>query len=226
MNMARVSLNVASVRAGKPKLLVWLVVVVGVVAAAGIAAGPIMSRVEQPKYELVERAGSIEIRNYSEMILAEAKVSGEREPAIQEGFRLIAAYIFGANKPNKTIAMSAPVQQEGKQKIAMTAPVSQQADENDLWIIRFVMPANRTLDTLPQPNDPRVTLHPQPARRMLVVRFSGLATGAIIETKTAELRNYASGHNLKTTGEALAAFYNPPWTLPIFRRNEIMLQIN
>jgi hypothetical protein len=86
---------VTSVLAGKRKLLMWLVAFVGFIAFAGIAAGPIMSRVEQPKYELVESAGSIEIRDYPELIMAEANVSGEREPAIQEGFRLIAAYILG-----------------------------------------------------------------------------------------------------------------------------------
>lgn len=212
-------------RTRKRTVVIWLVAIIGILALAGIVAGPIMSRVEQPKYDVVAQAGSIEIRDYAEEIAAEAEVSGDRRTAIQEGFRLIAAYIFGANRPNARIAMTAPVQQQASEKIAMTAPVTQQAGQRDRWTVRFIMPANWTLATLPQPNDPRVTLHPQPARRMLVIRFSGLASDERIEARTAELREYAARHDIATTGEPLLAFYNPPWTLPIFRRNEIMLEV-
>lgn len=190
----------------------------------GIAAGPLMSDVEQPKYDVRTSDGSIEIRAYGPMIAAEAQVEGQRQVAIREGFGLIAAYIFGANKPNAKVAMTAPVQQQSAQKVAMTAPVTQQA-EGDSWTVRFIMPSSWTLETLPAPNDPRVMLKPIPERRMIVIRFSGTADDALIQTKTAELRNYASEHKLATTGEPLFAFYNPPWTLPILRRNEIMLEL-
>ena len=139
-------------------------------------------------------------------------------------FRLIAAYIFGANTPNAKIAMTAPVQQQSSQKIAMTAPVTQQT-AGDSWTVRFIMPSNWTLETLPAPHDTRVTLKPVPANRMLVIRFSGSASDSQIKTKTDELRRYAADKMLATVGEPLLAFYNPPWTLPFFRRNEIMLEL-
>lgn len=204
--------------------MIWLAAIAGVLAAAAIAAGPLMSRVEQPKYVVVKQAGSIEIRNYPAMIVAQTEVSGPRKAAIEEGFRLIAAYIFGANSPNTKIAMTAPVQQQAREKVAMTAPVTQQGGE-DHWTIRFIMPANRTLDTLPLPNDKRVHLRQEPAKRILAIRFSGLANDDVIGAKTVELRDYASRHDIKTTGVPLLALYNPPWTLPIFRRNEIMLDV-
>lgn len=199
--------------------IITVIIIVG-----GIAAGPIMSRVEQPEYKVTASEGAIEIRAYGPMIAAEAEVKGERKAAIQEGFRLIAAYIFGANTPNAKIAMTAPVQQQSAQKIAMTAPVTQQTEGNK-WTVRFIMPSGWTMKTLPAPNDTRVTLKPVSAKRLMTIRFSGTANDDLIRSKTDELRKYALEHKLATVGEPLLAFYNPPWTLPFFRRNEIMLEL-
>jgi SOUL heme-binding protein len=205
-------------------IYVSLAGIVAILAIAAAAAGPIMSRVEQPDYKVTMTEGAIEIRSYGPMIAAEAEVKGERQAAINEGFRLIAAYIFGANTPNAKIAMTAPVQQQSSQKIAMTAPVTQQT-AGDSWTVRFIMPSSWTLETLPAPNDPRVTLKPVAAKRLLAIRFSGTASDSLIRTKTDELRRYAAAKKLATTGEPLLAFYNPPWTLPFFRRNEVMLEL-
>jgi hypothetical protein len=194
------------------------------VILGGIAAGPIMSRVEQPDFKVISSEGSIELRQYGPMIAAEVEVQGERKAAIQEGFRLIAAYIFGANSPNAKIAMTAPVQQQNAQNIAMTAPVTQQTDGNK-WMVRFIMPSSWSLDTLPTPNDERVTLKPIPPKRMAVIRFSGTANDNLIRSKTDELRKYTSDQKLATVGEPTLAFYNPPWTLPFLRRNEVMLEL-
>ena len=183
-----------------------------------------MSRVEQPEYQIVTSEGSIEIRSYDAMIAAEAEVQGERKTAINEGFRLIAAYIFGANKPNVKIAMTAPVQQQSQQTIAMTAPVTQQSDGN-VWTVRFIMPRSWAMETLPAPNDSRVRLKPIPPKRIAAIRFSGLANDSLIQMKTEDLQKYALEHKLRTIGEPLLAFYNPPWTLPFFRRNEVMLEL-
>lgn len=195
--------------------------VLGIIAFA--AAGPIMSRVEQPEYKVEVSKGPYEVRLYGPMIAAEATVTGERKAAIRDGFRLIAAYIFGANTPNAKIAMTAPVQQQ-KQTIAMTAPVTQQGS-GQTWSVRFIMPKSWTMETLPAPNDARVVLKPVPQRRVVAVSFSGTASDAAIEQRTTELRRFAAERNLQTAGEPLFAFYNPPWTLPFLRRNEIILDV-
>lgn len=183
-----------------------------------------MSRVEQPAYQVLRSDGSIQVRAYDAMIAAEVALQGERSAALANGFQLIAGYIFGSNKPNAKIAMTAPVEQRGVQKIAMTAPVSQQAD-GDRWTVRFIMPRGWTMETLPAPTDPRVVLTSIEARVMLAIRFSGTTDGSLIASKTDELRRYATGQHIETTGEPLLAFYNPPWTLPLFRRNEVMLAV-
>jgi hypothetical protein len=195
---------------------------VALVVIVAAAAGPLMSRVEQPKYEVTSAEGSIELREYSAMILPKVEVKGERKATINEGFRLIAAYIFGANEPNAKISMTAPVQQQAKQTIAMMAPVAQQAD-GGYWTVSFIMPKGWSMDTLPAPTNKRVKLVPVPAKRMVVIRFSGTADDRSIATKTAELRKYAADHTLSVIGEPALAFYNPPWTLPFLRRNEIIL---
>ena len=195
-----------------------------VVGVAAVVAGPIMSRVEQPEYQVTSSSGSIEVRAYGPTIVAEAEVKGERKAAINEGFRLIAAYIFGSNNPKAKIEMTAPVQQQRQQKIAMTSPVTQQAD-GDSWTVRFIMPKSWTMETLPTPNDPRIKLVPVPAKRMVAIRFSGTANDNLIEAKTAELRRYATEQKLLTIDDPVLAFYNPPWTLPFLRRNEIMLEL-
>ncbi len=211
------------VQPGRRRLFYWIASTLVILVVAASAAGPIMSRVEQPEYKIEASDGPFEIRSYGPMIAAEAVVEGERKAAINEGFRLIAAYIFGANKPNAKIAMTAPVQQQ-KQTIAMTAPVTQHGSGN-AWTVRFIMPKSWTMETLPTPTDARVSLKPIPARRFVAITFSGFATSEAIEKHTDELRRYAADHKLSTTGEPLMAFYNPPWTLPFFRRNEVMLEL-
>ncbi len=131
------------------KWIYWLgaIAVASLVAAA--AAGPIMSQVEQPDYTVEASDGPFEVRLYGPMIAAEATVAGERKEAINAGFRLIAAYIFGANKPNAKIAMTAPVQQQQQETIAMTAPVTQQGAGNS-WNVSFIMPKSWTMETLPE----------------------------------------------------------------------------
>jgi hypothetical protein len=210
--------------AKKRRMITWAFLGVAIAAIAAAAAGPIMSRVEQPKYTVNRSDGATEIRDYGSMIAAEVEVSGERRAAINEGFRLIAGYIFGANKPNAKIAMTAPVEQQAKQTIAMTAPVTQQSRDRS-WTVRFIMPKSWTMETLPTPTDDRVKLVPLPSKQMVVIRFSGVANDALIATKTSELRQYAADNKLSLRGEPVLAFYNPPWTLPFFRRNEIMLEL-
>jgi hypothetical protein len=208
----------------KRRLAYWIgggLMLVGIAAAV---AGPVMSRVEQPDYKVEQSDGAIEIRAYGPMIAAEAVVEGERKEAINQGFRLIAAYIFGANQPKAKIEMTAPVQQQ-KETIAMTAPVSQQGRGNS-WTVRFIMPKNWTMQTLPTPNNERVSLNPIPAKRFVALRFSGFTTDAAITRRIDELRRHAADHKLSTTGEPLLAFYNPPWTLPFLRRNEVMLELS
>jgi len=199
-------------------------VIVGVAVLGSALWGPIVSNVEQAKYNVVEKYSNIEIRDYASMIVAEAEVSGARENAISEGFRIIADYIFGNNSTAQKVSMTAPVTQQGMEKIAMTAPVTQQGN-GDTWLVRFVMPVTYTMETLPKPNNSAVKLNEIGEKRYAVIRFSGMAGKDNLKRHTDELSQFVSAKKLKLLSTPTYAFFNPPWTLPFFRRNEVMMEI-
>lgn len=205
-------------------LKILIAVLVGIIILAALA-GNIMSNVEQPDYKVVTSEKNIEIRDYPPMTLAEVEVSGERKQAISEGFRILADYIFGNNTSNKKMEMTAPVTHQLSEKMAMTAPVLQEL-HMDKWKVRFVMPKKYTFETLPKPNSKDVILIPLPARRFAVIRFSGLADNESIKLHTDELEAYIVAEKLNPIGGTVLAFYNPPWTIPFLRRNEVMIQVD
>jgi hypothetical protein len=201
----------------------WIALGVGVVvAAAGVWSQ--MSHVEEPKFSVIEKDGAFEIRDYPPIIVAEATVQGTREVAINQGFRVIADYIFGNNVSAKKVAMTAPVTQAPSEKVAMTVPVTQQGS-GDSWTVRFVMPAEYTMDTLPKPKNSAVTLKAVEGQRMAVIRFSGVADDQGLAARGAELQTFLSKRNLAALAPASFAFYNPPWTLGFLRRNEVMIPV-
>ena len=207
------------------KYMWWLLAIVAVVLLGAALWGPIVSNVEHPKYTLIERSGNIEIRDYAPMIVAETEVTGERREAISKGFRLIADYIFGNNIAAQKIPMTAPVTQRGSEKIAMTAPVTQQSVGKS-WRVRFVMPSKYTMETLPKPNNPAVELKEIPGKRFAAIRFSGMGGQDSLERHTKELDEFLSAKNLTPLSPPTYAFYNPPWTLPFLRRNEVMVELS
>lgn len=194
-------------------------------AFAGLMlSGPVMA-VEEPKYQVVSKDEAFELRDYPGMIAAEVTVSGERDAAMNAGFRLIADYIFGNNRQSAKVAMTAPVTQSAaSEKIAMTAPVTQSGSGTS-WTVRFIMPARYTMATLPQPNNDRVTLVELPAQRFAVLRFSGTVGAKDIAARTQELMTWAKGKGLVMQGEVTLARYDPPWTPWFLRRNELMVPV-
>lgn len=195
--------------------------------------------IEEPSFELIEKSEPYEIRQYRSFIVAETVVDGDLDAASNAGFRLIADYIFGNNiavsdragdKTGEKIAMTAPVAAEPvSEKIAMTAPVlaePQAAGMNaSRWRIHFVMPGRYTLATLPKPVNPAVQLRAVPGQRYAVLVFSGLAGAEKVQAKSDELLAWVSQRGFKTRGAVQLARYNPPWTLPFFRRNEVMIEL-
>lgn len=190
---------------------------------------------EEPKYVLLEKSEPFELRAYAPLIVAEVKVDGDLDAASAQGFRLIAAYIFGKNQVAEKIAMTAPVgiessDQNKSAKIAMTAPVKIEGGKPletaaNQWTVSFVMPAEYTLSSLPKPLNPQINIREVPAEKRAVITFSGFYNEDKVQEKTQALREWMKTKNLKPVGEPQFARYNPPWTLPFMRRNEIMIQV-
>lgn len=190
-----------------------------------VPAGLAMA-VETPPYTTVVRDGDYEVRDYPALVVAEVTVEGEQKVAANKGFRLLAGYIFGANRKRQDIAMTAPVaQQAAGEKIAMTAPVAQAPGAAGAWVVRFTMPGQWSLQTLPVPDNPAVTLRNTAPARFAVLRFSGLAKPDDVRARSAELLAWAKARKLRAAGPVSLAQYNPPWTLPFLRRNEVMVEV-
>ncbi len=184
---------------------------------------------EEPKFTLLEKDQSFELRLYEPKILAEVLVSGTMREASSKGFKLIADFIFGNNiatsGKSEKISMTAPVLIEPHaEKIFMTAPVNVEQSGAG-WKVNFVMPSQYTLETLPKPNNPVVKIKPIPAKKFAVIQFSGLVDEEKMAKKVNDLEQWISTKQLKVLGNAELARYNPPWTLPFLRRNEVLIEV-
>ena len=195
-------------------------IVLAACSVVGIRTGT-----EEPAYTVVDHVGELEIRQYAPRIAAETVIEGQ-DPgqAIQTGFRRVAGYIFGGNKAKTKIAMTAPVAQSSE-KIAMTAPVAQARDAQGRQLVRFFMPAEWTLATLPVPDDPSVHLVEVPAETMAVLRFTGSHSPDTLAERQAELLRLLGPSHFHADGPPVSWFYDPPWTLPWLRRNEVAVPV-
>jgi hypothetical protein len=185
---------------------------------------------EEPKYTLLEKDQAFELRAYTPKIIAEVIVDGDMREASSKGFRLIADFIFGNNTAqsgkSEKISMTAPVSMELRaEKISMTVPVGVQ-QASDGWKVYFVMPSQYALETLPKPNNPLVSIKQIPSQKFAVVRFSGLVDEEKMANKVVELTHWIEIKKLKMIGGPELARYNPPWTLPFLRRNEVMIAVD
>ncbi|OBH88190.1 MULTISPECIES: heme-binding protein [unclassified Mycobacterium] len=199
------------------------------VAESLLAVGGVRVGLEEPTYTHQRITDNVEIRHYGPRIAAETIVDADQHRARDVGFRRLAGYIFGGNRDNSSIAMTAPVSQQpsrGGQQIAMTAPVVQSAGPEAGWMIRFFMPAKWTMETLPTPNDAQVRLVAVPSATVAVLRFSGDRSPKAVASRTGELSKVLQDRGIEATGDAEAWFYDPPWTLPMRRRNEVAIPID
>jgi len=197
-------------------------VVESVLSIAGIRVGT-----EEPHFLRRPLTKTIEIRRYGPRIAAETTVAADEDRAREIGFRRLARYIFGGNHRGEGIAMTAPVaqQQGGGDEIAMTAPVAQSRKDDSGWRVRFFMPSKWTMETLPVPDDDSVRLVTVPGETVAVLRFSGDRSPRAVAARTEELLKTLSDNDIETVGDAMAWFYDPPWTLPFRRRNEIAVPV-
>ena len=185
--------------------------------------------IEEPTYTVVQKTEVFEVRQYAPYLVAEVVVPGPASEAGSQGFRLLGGYIFGKNKGERKLEMTAPVMQSALPpappvKLEMTAPVTQTAVAGG-FLVQFVMPKPYTLATLPEPLDAQVKLREVPGSRIAVIRFSGSWSQSIYEEQLQILRSALVTAGMATTGEPVSSRYNSPFSLPFLRRNEIWLNL-
>jgi hypothetical protein len=202
--------------------------VAGLAPLWGCSVVGIRSGYEQPPYTVLERIGeSVELRHYGTRLAAEATVEGaDAEAGCNEAFKVLFDYISGTNQGQSKVVLTAPVEVGSEaEEIAMTVPIETVASDNGRYTMRFFLPGSYTKATAPEPTDARVQIVEVPPASVAVLRFSGSREEERIDKRKAELMEALNDPGWKVTGAPTALFYDPPWTIPFLRRNEVVVTV-
>jgi SOUL heme-binding protein len=193
-----------------------------------LAAMPLFSHaIEEPGYELIKKLDTVELRQYAPYVVAEVVLEATAEDAGYQAFPILAGYIFGKNKGERKLEMTAPVTQTAVPapvRMDMTAPVTQAAVAGGMRV-QFVLPKGVTLASAPEPIDPRVQLREVPAAAWAVIRYSGTWSRANYDEHLGKLQAALAAAGVGTQGQPMLARYNGPMTPWFMRRNEIWLAL-
>lgn len=209
------------------KAAAWIASACGGVAALALSVLPATSHaIEEPSYTVQRSLGEhIEVREYAAYTVAEVTVSADANDAGNRAFPILAGYIFGKNKGERKLAMTAPVTQTAVPvKMAMTAPVSQTPSGSG-FLVQFVLPQGVTVANAPEPLDSRIHLREMPAQRIAAIRYSGFWSEANYQEHLAQLQAGLRAAELAWVGEPVYSRYNGPATPWFLRRNEIWLSL-
>jgi hypothetical protein len=186
------------------------------------------SGTEQVSYTVVAHLDdNTEVRRYPPQLVAETSVTAPDESSARnKAFRVLFDYISGANRSQKKVAMTAPVETAAApEKIAMTVPVETNVQAEGSYAMRFFLPAEYTMETAPEPTDPKVRILEVPERTIAVLRFGGSRSSENVARHASELDRVISGSSWRAVGEPTTLFYDPPWTIPFLRRNEVAVPV-
>ncbi len=187
------------------------------------------SGVENAPYSVIDADidSKIEVRQYAPMILVSAKMSSSGQNG---AFRKLFRYITGSNQGTAEIAMTAPVFMGNSEfnqgiDIPMTAPVFMD-ERGGEPTMSFVMPNHFTLETTPQPSDPELWVSEIKGLAVVAIQFNGLLSDSNVKKYTAQLSEWIDKRGFTVAGNPITAGYNGPMTLPIYRRNEVLIKID
>ncbi|AIT09539.1 SOUL heme-binding protein [Candidatus Francisella endociliophora] len=185
-----------------------------------------INNVPEAKYKDIKKDDNFSVRLYAPLTEAQVTVEDSNyKSAVNKGFNYLFKYITGANISKQDIQMTTPVKiEQESQKIQMTAPVMIAGDDNS-WTIAFVLPAQYTLKNAPTPTNDKVKIVEKPEAKMAVITFSGFLDKDTIDSNTTKLKTWIKSNNYEIVGQPEAAGYNPPWTIPFMRTNEVMIPI-
>ena len=191
------------------KWLISLLVIAAVFLVFQLVVSMTTSDIETPKYKVLKKYPRFELRQYESMMLATTNLGvASFDEKSSEGFRTIASYIFGKNKSNE--------------KIAMTAPVIYHADS--ISTLSFVVPRSKTQESMPVPIDQNLTFVVQAPKLLAVLDFGGFINDEKLAARMAELKKAVLKEGFQIKGKGYFFGYNPPWQL-IGRKNEVAFEL-
>lgn len=182
--------------------------------------------VKEPLYDSLKYDAPFEVRTYESIVMATTLSEGAFGQSQNAPFQRLFDYISGNNSGNAEISMTAPVLMKPEPiEIPMTAPVLMEARGEETWTMSFVLPAEYTLESAPKPKDPKVYIEEKKNVKFAVITFSGLFNERNFEINRLKLEDWMKSQDLVAAGPPLRAGYNPPWTIPALRRNEILIPV-
>lgn len=190
---------------------------------------------ETVEFKVLSRRDQYEIREVEPYFVAETTMpakSGFDFNGASRSFNVLAEYLFGKNTTKEKMEMTTPVlttkNQSGGVKMDMTTPVlTTKMEEQDKWKMSFVMPSKYGAN-LPLPKDSSVRIKEVPRKIVAVVSFSGFVNDEEVRQRELKLREALKRDGqfkIKQGTSVEVAQYNPPFTLPFQRRNEIALEV-
>ena len=165
---------------------------------------------ETARYEVTKIISEkIEVREYKNLVLATIST---KEGSENNNFRTLFKFISGENEQDQEIKMTTPVFQENiKNKKSMS----------------FVMPGRFNKDNLPKPKNKNIRIELLKNTKFIAIRFSGRATDKNFSKYQKILEQSIEENNLEADlTNPINAYYNSPWTLPFFKRNEVLFRLN
>lgn len=206
--------------------MLWIYILLGVIVMVTLAMA-LRTTIEEPPFRLLEKISDIEFRAYGVRLVAETYADGPEEEARDAGFKTLVDYIFGNNAKQGVPASVSSATPGGAppEGIAMTSPVEQALISPSHWRIRFFMPAKYTAASIPKPLNPSVTVLEAPGETMAVLRFSDGHDAASVLKRTTQLLKILAATRWTQSGPPVTSFYDPPWTLPFLRRNEVAVPV-
>ena len=210
------------------KKIKYLLLILPIIYSSGCSVLGI-SNVSEVKYTTIKKEDSYSVRNYSPVMLAEVTVSdNDYNQSSSKAFRILFNYISGENSLDEKISMTAPIlkQKEISVKIPMTAPVLVDQEKDGNWSMSFVLPDSYNLTNTPVPKNENIKVYMRKSEKVAVIRFNGRMTEKNRVKYTQMLNSWIKNHNYTQISGPIYAVYNPPWTLPIFRKNEVQIVID
>ena len=189
-----------------------------------VAPGYARERTEQPRHEVLIDEEPFQLRRYAPQLVATVTVTGDRDEATDEAFGQLAKFIFATDREGEEIDMTTPVTQAVRGNDPMVT-MSGAGTAAGRYAVRFIMPSKWTEGTLPKPSNPDIAIETLPERDLAVVTFSGRATDEAVRENGEKLRGFMEKHGLVADGTVEYAYYDPPFTPPPGRRNEVMMGV-
>lgn len=176
-------------------LLAIFMIGLGIAACATSRAG-----YKSAPYKVSQKDGDYEVRDYPALQLVTTSMSDD-----DKSFMRLFKYISGEN--------------EAKEKISMTTPVFMGGNT-----MSFVMP-DQMKGAPPNPGSSDVQIRSQVAQRVCVYRFNGTRSTEKEKEALKLLHEWMLKKGLQIAGEPFFAYYDPPWTLGPWRRNEVLVPV-